>query len=220
AVCLARACRDRDLLFASFSSDLVFDGRTERAYVESDRPNPLNVYGQSKARAEAEVAALGGKALMIRTAAFFSPYDSYNFAAYVTRNLAAGQEIAAAEDLVISPTYVPDLVDATLDLLIDRETGVWHLANQGETTWAEFAVRIAELLNLDQGLVRPVAWKNLGWPAERPAYVPLASERGCLMPPLDHALERYARVMRDSAFEGEVTQPEPVAKPARQKRKA
>lgn len=218
AVCLARACRDRDLLFAGFSSDLVFDGRAGRPYVESDQPNPLNVYGQSKARAEAEVAALGARALMIRTAAFFSPYDPHNFAAYVTRSLAAGQEVAAADDLVISPTYVPDLVDATLDLLIDGETGVWHLANRGETTWAEFAWLIAETLDLDQTLIRPTPWKAFGWPAERPAYAPLSSERGCLMPTLDHALERYARIMRDSAFEGEVTPPEP--NPVRARRKA
>ncbi|HEX6860786.1 MAG TPA: family 1 glycosylhydrolase [Caulobacteraceae bacterium] len=208
AIRLARACHDRDLPFVSFSSDLVFDGRQDRPYVESDATAPLNVYGLSKARAEAEIMALGGKALMIRTAAFFSPYDAYNFAAYVTRNLAAGQGVTAAEDLIISPTYVPDLVDATLDLLIDGETGLWHLANAGEVTWAEFARLIAERLDLDTGLITPAPWRDLGWPAERPAYAALASERGCLMPSLDRALDRYAHVMRESAFEGEVTAPE------------
>ena len=218
AVRLARACRDRDLPFASFSSDLVFDGRMGRPYVESDAPNPLSVYGRSKAQAEAGVLDLGGKVLMIRTAAFFSPYDPHNFAAWVTRSLAAGQEVAAAEDLVVSPTYVPDLVDVTLDLLIDGETGLWHLANDGETTWAALAVRLAELLDLDQSLIKPVPWRALGWPAERPAHAPLASERGCLMPSLDYALERYARIMRESAFESEVTGPEPAPEPQRTRR--
>jgi dTDP-4-dehydrorhamnose reductase len=212
ALRLARACHDRDLPFVGFSSDLVFDGRGERPYVESDASNPLNVYGASKAKAEAEVLALGGKALMIRTAAFFSPYDPHNFAAWVTRNLASGREIAAADDLIVSPTYVPDLVDATLDLVIDGEKGLWHLANQGETTWLAFATRVAELLDLDRNLVRPVPWRSLGWTAERPAYAALASERGCLMPSLESALERYAQVMRESAFEGEVTEPEPAPK--------
>ena len=216
ALRLARTCHDRDLPFASFSSDLVFDGRLDRPYVESDTVNPLNVYGRSKARAEHELLALGGKALMIRTAAFFSPYDPWNFAAFVTRSLADGQEITVAEDLVISPTYVPDLVDATLDLLIDGEVGIWHLANRGEVTWAEFAMRLAGRLDLDGGLIAPTPWRGLGWAAERPPYVPLASERGCLMPTLDSALDRYAAVMRESAFEGEAsrdTQRSPALQP-------
>ncbi|HEX5775634.1 MAG TPA: family 1 glycosylhydrolase [Caulobacteraceae bacterium] len=217
ALRLARACHDRDLAFAGFSSDLVFDGRPGRPYVESDAANPLNVYGRSKAQAEAAVLALGGKALMIRTAAFFSPYDPWNFAAWVTRSLADGQEIAVAEDLVVSPTYVPDLVDATLDLLIDGEAGVWHLANQGEVTWAQFAAKIADLLDLDQALIAPSPWKSLGWPAARPAHAPLASERGCLMPTLENALERYAGVMRDSAFEGEASR-ERAPAPARNRK--
>lgn len=219
ALRLARACHDRDLPIAGFSSDLVFDGRLDRPYVESDRTAPLNVYGASKAQAEADILALGGKALMIRTAAFFSPYDPYNFAAFVTRSLADGREITVAEDLVVSPTYVPDLVDATLDLLIDGEVGVWHLANRGEVTWAEFAWRIADLLDLDRGLIVPTPWRNLGWPAERPAHAALASERGCLMPTLENALARYAAVMRDSAFEGEASR-EAANKPTRQRRRS
>jgi dTDP-4-dehydrorhamnose reductase len=215
ALRLASACHERDLPFAGFSSDLVFDGALDRPYVEGDRANPLNAYGRGKAQAEEAVLGLGGKGLMIRTAAFFSPYDPHNFASWVTRSLVAGEEISVAEDLVVSPTYVPDLVDATLDLLIDGEVGLWHLANQGETTWAAFALRIAQLMGLDEGLVRPAPWNSLGWAAERPAYAPLASERGCIMPTLEHALERYVRIMRDSAFESEVPQPQPARKRVR-----
>ena len=72
AVRLARACRERGVPIAAFSSDLVFDGRAGRPYVESDAPRPLNVYGASKARAERAIADLGGRALIVRTAAFFS----------------------------------------------------------------------------------------------------------------------------------------------------
>ena len=216
---LAKACAARGLPFAGFSSDLVFDGRLDRPYVESDATGPLNVYGASKARAEEAVLALGGKALMIRTAAFFSPYDAWNFAAWVSRGLADGQEIAVAEDLVVSPTYVPDLVDATLDLLIDGEVGIWHLANRGEVTWAEFAERIAALLDLDRDLIAPAPWSTLGWAAERPAYAPLASERGCLMPTLESALERYAAVMRESAFEGEASREQTPAPATARKRR-
>jgi dTDP-4-dehydrorhamnose reductase len=186
-----------------FSSDLVFDGRTGRPYVEGDAPCPLNVYGESKARAEREILALGGCGLMVRTAAFFSAYDPYNFAAYVARTLAAGQTLEAAEDLVVSPTYVPDLVDAVLDLVIDGERGLRHLANPGALSWAEFARAIARALDLDPGLVRGVPAASFGWAAARPAYVALSTERGQVMPPLENAIARYAAVMREAQFAGE-----------------
>jgi dTDP-4-dehydrorhamnose reductase len=203
AVRLARACRDRGLPHVGYSSDLVFDGRLDRPYVESDAPSPLNVYGESKAQAEREILDLGGRALMIRTAAFFSPYDPYNFAAHVLRAAAAGWPIEAAEDLVVSPTYVPDLVDATLDLLIDGETGVRHLANEGAVTWAEFARHILVAMGLDSGLVQGRRAGDFGWAARRPAFAPLATERGQVMPPLDEAIARFAAIMSEADFAAE-----------------
>jgi dTDP-4-dehydrorhamnose reductase len=203
AVRLARACRDRGLPFVGFSSDLVFDGQAGRPYVERDAPSPLNIYGLSKARAEAEILDLGGAALMVRTAAFFSPFDPYNFAAHVRRTLTRDEVLEAAEDLVVSPTYVPDLVDAVLDLAIDVETGVRHLANGGAVSWAEFARRIARALDLDERLVegRPAA--HFGWPAARPAFAALATERGQVMPSLENAIARYAGLANEVEFAAE-----------------
>jgi dTDP-4-dehydrorhamnose reductase len=203
AVRLARACAERGLPMVGFSSDLVFDGRSGRAYVEDDAPCPLNVYGASKARAEAEILGLGGRALMVRTAAFFSPYDPHNFAAQVLRTLAAGQAFAAADDLVVSPTYVPDLVDAVLDLLLDGETGLRHLANFGAVSWAGFARQVAAEMGLDPGLVEGVAAVTFGWAAARPAHVSLATRRGGLMPSLQSAVARYAAAMREAQFAAE-----------------
>jgi len=204
AATLAKACAGRDLPFVGFSSDLVFDGCAGRAYVESDAVRPLNVYGHSKAQAEARILTQGGRALMVRTAAFFSPYDPYNFAAHVVRSLARGQEVRAAEDQVVSPTYVPDLVDAVLDLLIDGETGIWHLANDGAVSWAQFAFLIARSLGLDEALIVPVAGKDLGLSAARPAHAALTSERGWIMPRLDNAVERFAAMLSASDFAAEV----------------
>jgi dTDP-4-dehydrorhamnose reductase len=203
AIRLARLCRDRGLPMAAYSSDLVFDGRKDRPYVESDAPRPLNVYGQSKARAEREILDLGGRPLMIRTAAFFSPFDPHNFAAHVLRTVGSGQELTAAKDLVVSPTYVPDLVDASLDLLIDGETGIRHLASPGEVSWAEFARRIARALDLDERLVRAVECAAFGWPASRPAYAPLGTEHAQVMPSLDNAIARYAAIVTEAEFVAE-----------------
>ncbi|WP_372784755.1 family 1 glycosylhydrolase [Phenylobacterium sp.] len=203
AVRLARACRERDLPMVGFSSDLVFDGRLARPYVESDTPSPLNVYGASKARAEAEILALGGQAMIVRTAAFFSPFDPYNFAAHVVRTLAAGQAFRAADDLVISPTYVPDLVNTVLDLLIDGETGLRHLANDATVSWADFARQVAGALDLDPGLVQGAPAASFGWPAARPAYAALGTERGRIMQPLENAIAHYAAAVREAQFAAE-----------------
>lgn len=209
AIRLARACAERDLPFVGFSSDLVFNGAKQTPYTERDAPAPLNVYGASKVQAERSVLALGGRALMIRTAAFFSPFDPYNFAAHVRRALASGSELRAA-DVVVSPTYVPDLVDVTLDLLIDGETGLRHLVNAGAVSWAEFARRLARALGLDDGLVVEVPAARLGWAAVRPPNAALTSELGALMPSLDAAIERYAAIVTSAELALDGGNPSPL----------
>ena len=189
---LARACREHGVRLLTFSSDLVFDGAARTPYVESDGIGPLGVYGRSKARAESDVLRLLPGGLVVRTAAFFGPWDEHNFLAAALRTLAAGQRFRAACDTVVSPTYVPDLVEASLDLLVDGAHGLWHLANGGALTWADFAREGAALAGLDPGLVEPCATPVLRLAARRPAYSALGSERGRLLPSLEHSLRRWA----------------------------
>jgi dTDP-4-dehydrorhamnose reductase len=195
AVALAEACAARGISFVTYSSDLVFDGvaRAGQPYLETDRPAPLGVYGATKAEAEARVLATHPAALVVRTAAFFGPWDEWNFITLSLRSLASGVPVVAAGDLVVSPTYVPDLVHATLDLMIDGERGIWHLANRGAVTWAELARRAACMTGADGSLVQECASRELGLSAARPAYSALESMRGSPMPTLDDALARYAR---------------------------
>jgi dTDP-4-dehydrorhamnose reductase len=188
---LAALCARHDVKLVTFSSDLVFDGKAKSPYTESDRVAPLNVYGRSKAEAEREVLRLLPFALVIRTSAFFGPWDEYNFVTIALRTLSARQRFRSTDDTVVSPTYVPDLVHAALDLLIDDERGVWHLANSGAVTWAEFARRAAEMAELDASLVDACATQALNLAAPRPLYSALTSERGLLLPSLDNALSRY-----------------------------
>jgi dTDP-4-dehydrorhamnose reductase len=86
----------------------------------------------------------------------------------------------------VSPTYVPDLAQATLDLLIDGATGVWHLANQGVISWHEFALRVALEAGVD---VAPLVKTGDG----NKRITALSSERGLILPPLDSAIERFVR---------------------------
>ena len=188
---LAKACSSRALPLITFSSDLVFDGEKVEPYVESDAPAPLNVYGKSKADAEVLVLEEYPQALVIRTSAFFGPWDRYNFVHNVINDLASGRTVSAASDISISPTYVPDLVNVALDLLIDGEQGIWHLANPAIVTWAEFARLVADMAGYDSGLVECRSSDSLGFAAARPSFTALTSERGSFMPSLEDSLNRF-----------------------------
>ena len=188
---LARACAKRGVKLLSFSSDLVFDGDKPTPYVESDEPRPLNAYGRSKLEAERRVLKLAPSALVVRTAAFFGPWDRHNFVAQAVDARQRGQRWRAANDQQVSPTYVPDLVQAALNLLIDGEHGLWHLTNRGAVSWAGFAQLVAEAAGLDAGLVDAVPGATLGQVATRPRYSALQSERGLTLASLQDAVEHY-----------------------------
>jgi dTDP-4-dehydrorhamnose reductase len=198
AVNLAAACRRGGIPLVTFSSDLVFDGTAGRPYTEDDSPNALNVYGASKAEADIRVREVLPSALIIRTSAFFGPWDRYNFLAAMFRDIDEGRTFAAPADTIVSPTYVPHLVHATLDLLLDGEQGVWHLANEGAVTWLEFARMAAAAAGRPGDLIEPIETARYWGPAARPAYSALASSRGRIMPPLGEGLTEFARAVHDT----------------------
>ncbi|MDB5763420.1 MAG: family oxidoreductase [Herminiimonas sp.] len=183
---LARACARLDIPFITFSSDLVFDGQLGRAYVESDAVSPVCVYGNSKAEAERRVLEACPQALAVRTSAFFGPWDRYSFVHAVLRDLSAGREVRASDAMLVSPTYVPDLAHAVLDLLIDGETGIWHLANQGTISWHELASRVALEAGVNIGSLLKTSDSDRRVTA-------LSSERGVILPHLDNAIQRFVR---------------------------
>ena len=192
AVNVALACQKHGIPYVTYSSDLVFDGSRDTPYTEADEPRPLNVYGASKAEAERRVLEVMPGALVIRTSAFFGPWDAHNFAVKALQSIRGGRRFAAVDDIVVSPTYVPDLVNATLDLLVDGETGLWHLANGGTATWYDFACEAATACGERIDLIERVSAADLGWPAARPSYSALASVRGDVMRPRAEALAAFA----------------------------
>lgn len=194
---LAAACQKRNIQYLTFSSDLVFDGLKQQPYTERDPVNPLNVYGQSKVKAEKFVLDKNPQALIVRTSSFFGPWDDFNFLTLMLNQIARGNNFLAPEDIIVSPTYVPDLVHACLDLLVDQESGIWHLTNEGELSWAELARKAAEIVDFNSALIQGFSANELqGQQALRPRYSALSSERGQLLPPLEDALIRYTNLMR------------------------
>jgi dTDP-4-dehydrorhamnose reductase len=195
AVTIAAAAEAAGARVVTFSSDLVFDGLSEVPYHEGATPRPLNVYGRTKAEADERVLAAVPHALVIRTAAFFGPWDRFNFVAAARAAIGAGAVFAAADDVWVSPTYVPDLAHAVLDLLLDGEEGVWHLANDAAVTWYELARRTAALTGRADALelIQGAPARALGWHAQRPAFSALGSTRGQMLGSLDEALRQCLR---------------------------
>lgn len=190
---LAEACRRLDVQLVTFSSALVFDGNTRTPYLESDKMYPLSVYGTSKAEAERKVLKVFPEALIIRTSAFFGPWDQQNFLTTALRVIMQGQPFSVADNIHVSPTYIPDLVNACLDLLIDHESGVWHLTNGGTVTWSELAKLAAQTAHFDTTMIEECPSERLSYVAVRPRFSALSSERGLLLPPLPDALGRYCQ---------------------------
>ena len=132
-------CERMNIKLLTFSTDQVFDGQAKVPYTESSFTNPSNVYGHSKMLAETFLKNVNPSALIIRTSAFFGPWDNYNFITTTLKAIRAGNQVLAAANITVSPTYIPHLVQACLDLIIDDANGVWHLANEGEISWYDWA---------------------------------------------------------------------------------
>ena len=153
-----------------YSTDYVFDGRKGSPYVESDEPSPLSVYGRTKLEGEAEIH--GG--WVVRSSWLFG-WTGRNF---VRTMLALGSErdeVSVVDDQRGSPTYVGHLAGATRQLA-GLPYGLYHVAAEGECTWADFAEAIFEEAGVDCR-VRPISTGELGRPASRPAYSVLRSEK-------------------------------------------
>ena len=157
----------------AFSTDYVFDGRKATPYLESDAPNPLSAYGRTKLHGE---AAAGAEAWIVRSSWLFGA-TGRNFVRTMLTLAAERDEVAVVDDQRGSPTYVGHLAAAVRTLVdLGAEPGVWHLAADGDCTWAEFAEAIFEEAGLDTH-VRRITTAELGRPAPRPACAVLRSER-------------------------------------------
>jgi dTDP-4-dehydrorhamnose reductase len=157
----------------AFSTDYVFDGRKTSPYVESDGPSPLSVYGRTKLGGE---AAAGADAWIVRTCWLFGA-TGHNFVRTMLRLGAERDEVTVVDDQRGCPTYVGHLAGAVRELVdAGHPRGVWHLAADGDCTWADFAEAIFEAAALDCRVTR-ISTAELGRPAPRPAYSVLRSER-------------------------------------------
>lgn len=183
------------------STDYVFDGRATAPYTEWDATNPLSMYGRSKLAGERELAAGDS---VVRTS-WVCGLDGSNFVTTMLRLAAERDTLTVVDDQHGCPTFTPDLAAAIKLLVVRRVPGVFHVTNQGPTTWFEFARAIFGAAGLDPGRVHPIPTSELHppRPAPRPAYSVLdnAALRLSdlpLLPAWHESLERMVKELASS----------------------
>jgi dTDP-4-dehydrorhamnose reductase len=160
-----------------YSTDYVFDGAKRDPYVESDETGPVSVYGQTKLAGERDVR----DGWIVRSSWLFG-WTGKNFLRTMLALGGERDEVSVVDDQRGSPTFVGHLAEATKDVL-ELPYGVYHVAAQGDCTWADFAEAIFEDAGVDCR-VRRITTAEFPRPAQRPAYSVLRSERGA--PELPH----------------------------------
>ncbi|HWP23751.1 MAG TPA: dTDP-4-dehydrorhamnose reductase, partial [Candidatus Binatia bacterium] len=179
ALNVARACAEINALCVYVSTDYVFDGAKDAPYVESDTPNPINVYGASKLAGEILVRQAAPRWLIVRVASLFGKTGARgkggNFIETILGKAKSGEPLKIVSDVQISPTYTRDAARAMLNLIEHGRAGMVHLANTGACTWYGFAEEALRLAHL-QGPIEPVSSNDYPYRARRPRNSALASE--------------------------------------------
>lgn len=178
ALNLASACSDRGTRMIHVSTDYVFPGGVDRPYVESDPVRPLSAYGRSKLAGEVLVSEeLGDGASVVRTSWLYGS-GRRNFVRAMLEAEATGGPVTVVGDQVGSPTWTGDLCAFIESLALDAESGLFHFANSGSTSWFDFAAEVFRCVDGDPSRLEWVPMTHFWRPAARPSYSPLATERG------------------------------------------
>lgn len=177
---LAQVCEDIGARLVHISTDYVFGGDQRSPYREEAPPNPLNVYGVSKAAGEYFVRNLCGRHLIIRTSGLYGVAGASskggNFVETMRRLGREKGTVTVVTDQILSPTYTADLAEKIIELVCAEAQGVFHVTNSGQCSWYEFAKAIFELWDPSVD-VKPTTTKDFGSRVARPSYSVLGNFR-------------------------------------------
>lgn len=180
------------------STDYIFDGGKKEPYLESDHPNPLNIYGRSKLKGERYVQELVKNSLIIRTQWLYGKFGK-NFVNSILRLAKEKKVLPIVNDQIGSPTYTRDLSRAISILIQCDARGIFHVANSDTCTWYTYGQAILRLSGMEGVKVIPISSKELDRPAQRPSYSVLSTQKlkqetGMVLRPWSEALEEYLSI--------------------------
>lgn len=173
---LAKICRDLNITLVHLSTDFIFDGSKTSPYLETDLPNPINVYGASKLAGEQHIQRFLKNYYIVRTSWVYSDFGS-NFKKTMLRLATERETISVVNDQIGCPTNAVDLAHALLKLVVKNPSyGVYNYCGSTSCSWYDFAMRIFE----DAGVsitVLPIATAAYPTKAKRPAYSVLDNKK-------------------------------------------
>ncbi len=190
---LARAAARADCRLLHLSTDFVFDGRSNRAYLPNDPTHPLSIYGATKLEGEQQALTQGSNAIVVRTAWVYASAGR-NFALTMLRLMREKEEVRVVADQIGTPTWAAGIAGAIWGLIdASAAPGIYHWTDLGLATWYDFAVAIQDEA-LARGLltraipVTPISTAEYPTPAQRPAFSVLDTEstRSLVKAPAHH----------------------------------
>jgi len=196
---VAEICESIGSTFVHYSTDYIFDGKKGRRYTEDDLPSPRQTYGVSKVAGEHFALAYNPKSIVIRASGVYGGrYGSRSKKGNFPLNILKERNkeiLEVSSEQIVNPTYAVDLAAATLQLLKKKNTtGIYHLANEGYCSWAQFAQEIMRLVGSKTKVV-PVDRRGQSGGARRPLFSALKNTRatklGIKLPTWQDGIKRY-----------------------------
>jgi dTDP-4-dehydrorhamnose reductase len=196
AMNIAKAAREIGAYLVYVSTDYVFDGTKREPYVETDPPNPINHYGESKLQGERYVQNLAARHAIVRTSWLFGPCGK-NFVDTIVSRASQGKALKVVNDQMGRPTYTMDLANGIRQVVERGVEGIIHLTNQGATTWFGLAKHAIDLAGVKAD-IKPVTSDEFPTKAKRPSYSVLGSvvaeASGIdLLPPWQEGVKHHLR---------------------------
>ena len=194
---VAMGCKEFDIPLVYISTGAVFDGEKEGGYTEKDNPNPISSYGRSKLQGEEAVSLLLTKYHIVRAGWMIGGYNKdKKFVWKIIQLLKTKKEIEVVIDKAGSPTFTNDLAKGIVSIVSTGKYGAYHCVNKGICTRFDIAKKIAEYLNKEDVVLKPVTSERFPLPAPRPKSEALINHKLSLMGidnarPWEEALKRY-----------------------------
>ena len=174
---IARACQQNSVVLFHFSTDYVFNGSSKQPYIESDKVDPINVYGASKLKGEELIMEANKESFIFRTSWLYSEFG-HNFYRTILRKADENAELNITTTQLGTPTNANDLAEYVLNIISSGSDkyGIYHFSNEGEATWYDFAEEILDYSEKrDQVILNKTGFfKTL---AQRPEYSVLSKEK-------------------------------------------
>jgi len=171
---LASIANEQHTRLIHISTDYVFDGESDKPLIETDIPNPINVYCRTKLSGEKALQTLmPTNAIIIRASWLYSEYGN-NFVNTILKLGKERDELSVVSDQIGSPTYAADLADVILEIIKHKKfrdagqtTQIYHYSNEGKISWYEFAREIFKIKKIEC-LVNPISLQQYPSPTKRP----------------------------------------------------